>query len=138
MLGKFAELFLFGIAPLVFGGLMMPGAFAAEEITIAGEVTYRERIALPPNAILTVTLADVSLADAPSAVVAEQVFDPAGQVPVRFKLKVDPAVLRPNMSYAMQATITVDDRLWFINDVHYGVDPLKPEPVDLVLKMVRS
>ena len=26
MLGKLAELFIFGLAPLVFGGLLMPGA----------------------------------------------------------------------------------------------------------------
>ncbi len=138
MLGKLAELFLFGLAPLVFGGLLMPGAIAAEEITISGEVTYRERIALPPNAVLTVTLSDVSLADAPSAVVAEQVFDPAGQVPVRFALKVDPAALQPKMSYAIQAKITVDDGLWFINDERHAVDPLKPVPVELVLKRVTN
>ena len=47
MLGKLAELFLFGVTPLVLGGLMIPGAFAAEEIAISGEVSYRERIALP-------------------------------------------------------------------------------------------
>lgn len=34
--------------------------------TITGTVAYRERIALPPNAVVTVTLEDVSLADAPS------------------------------------------------------------------------
>ena len=38
MLGKLAELIIFGLAPLIFGGLLMPGAMAAEEITIAGEV----------------------------------------------------------------------------------------------------
>ena len=138
MLGKLAELFIFGLAPLVFGGLLMPGAFAAEEITISGEVSYRERIALPPNAVLTVRLPDVSLADAPETVVAEQKIDPAGQVPIKFELKFDPAVVQPNVSYALQARITVDDRLLFINDERYSVDPSKPEPAHLVLKMVKQ
>lgn len=147
MLGKLAELFMFGIAPLVFGGLLMPGAIAAEEvpaavsseeIKISGAVLYRERIALPPNAVLTVTLADVSLADAPSVVIAEQTVDPAGQVPVSFELKVSPGVLQPKMSYALQARITVDDRLWFINDERYTVDPVHPKPTELVLKMLRQ
>ena len=138
MLGKLAELFIFGLAPLMFGGLMKPGAFAAEEITIAGEVFYRERIALPPNAVLTVRLMDVSLADAPASIIAEQKIDPAGQVPIKFEVKLNPAVVRPNASYALQARITVDDGLWFTNDERYSVDPLKPEPVQLLLKMVKQ
>ncbi len=129
MLGKLAELFIFGLAPLVFGGLMIPGAFAAEEVTIAGEVFYRERIALPPNAVLTVRLMDVSLADAPASIIAEQKIDPAGQVPIKFQIKVNPAVIQPNVNYALQARITVDDTLWFTNDERYAIDPLKPQPV---------
>jgi putative lipoprotein len=77
MLGKLAEQFIFGLAPLVLGGLIMPGAIAAEEIAVTGEVSYRERIALPPNAVLTVRLLDVSMADAPETVVGEQKIEPA-------------------------------------------------------------
>ena len=138
MLGKLAELMIFGLAPLVFSGLLIPGAIAAEDITIAGEVSYRERIALPPNAVLTVRLSDVSLADAPETVVAEQKIEPAGQVPIKFELKIDPAVVQPNVNYALQARITVDDRLMFINDERYLVDLQKPEPAMLVLKMVKQ
>ena len=127
MLERFAELLIFGIAPLILGGLLMPGALAAEEIAITGEVSYRERIALPPNAVLTIRLSDVSLADAPASVIAEQKIDPAGQAPIRFEMKFDPAVIQPNMSYALQARITVDDTFWFINDERYQVDPLKPD-----------
>ena len=136
MLERFAELIIFGIAPLVFGGLLMPAVLAAEEAIISGEVSYRERIALPPNAVLTVRLSDVSLADAPASVVAEQKIEPAGQVPIRFEMKFDPAVIQPSTSYALQARITVDDKLWFINDERYQVDPLKAGPQHLVLKMV--
>lgn len=138
MLGKLAELFFFGLAPLVFGGLMIPGAFAAEEIAIGGEVFYRERIALPPNAVLAVRLSDVSLADAPASIVAEQKIDPAGQVPIKFEVKVNPAVIQPNVNYALQARITVGDELWFTNDERYAIDPLKAEPVQMLLKMVRQ
>ncbi len=80
----------------------------------------------------------MSLADAPETVVAEQKIDPAGQVPIKFELKIDPAVVQPNVNYALQARITVDDRLMFINDERYSVDPLKPEPAHLVLKMVKQ
>ena len=138
MLGKLAELILFGFAPMMLGAIFMPGAVAAEEIALTGEVAYRERIALPPNAVLTVRLTDVSLADAPGAVVAEQKIEPAGQVPIKFELRYDPAVVQPKMNYALQARITVDDKLWFTTDQRYAVDPLKPEPAKLLLKMVRQ
>jgi hypothetical protein len=50
----------------------------------------------------------------------------------------DPAVVQPNVTYALQARITVDDRLWFTNDERYSVDPSKPEPAHLALKMVKQ
>ena len=36
--------------------------------TVTGTVTYRERIALPATAVVEVTVADVSRADAPAVV----------------------------------------------------------------------
>jgi putative lipoprotein len=138
MLGKLAELVLFGIAPLLVGGLFMPGTLAAAEVTIDGEVFYRERIALPPNAVVNVRLMDVSLADAPAAVVAEQTIEPAGQVPIAFQLTFDPAVVQPKITYAVQARITVGDELWFITDQRYAVDPLEPEPQKIMLRMVKQ
>ncbi len=136
MLGKLAELVLFGMAPMFFGGLLLPDAAVAEEIAIAGEATYRERIALPPGAVLTVRLADVSRADAPAPIVAERKVEPAGQVPIRFELKVDAAALRPRADYAVQARITVDDQLWFVADQRHSVDPRKPLPLTIVLRKV--
>jgi putative lipoprotein len=57
--------------------LSLPGAAAAQaSAKVTGEVLYRERIALPPSAIVNVQLEDVSLADAPSVVIAEQQIDP--------------------------------------------------------------
>jgi putative lipoprotein len=138
MLGKLAELFIFGLAPLVLGGLIMPGAIAAEEIAITGEVSYRERIALPPTAVLTVRLLDVSLADAPETVVGEQTIDPAGQVPIKFEIKFSSAVVQPSATYALQARIMVDNQMWFTNGERYTVDPLKPEPQKMMLKMVKQ
>ncbi|TIR78120.1 MAG: hypothetical protein E5X15_13625 [Mesorhizobium sp.] len=69
MLDRIAEFFIFGLVPLVVGVLAVPEFTSAAEKTIAGEVTYRERIALPPNAVLSVELADISLAGAPATLV---------------------------------------------------------------------
>lgn len=90
MLDRIAELLIFGFAPLVVGLLIAPGVPEAAEHVLAGEVLYRERIALPPNAVVSVQLADVSLADAPAAIVGEQTVEPAGQVPVKFAIRFDP------------------------------------------------
>lgn len=133
MFGKLAELILFGIAPMVFGALLVPAALA-QESSVSGEVLYRERIALPPDAVLTVQLADVSLADAPASIIAEQRIEPAGQVPIGFELRFDPAVIRPQVNYAVQARITVNDQLWFINDERYTFDPARPEPLTIMVR----
>ena len=136
MLDRIAEFLIFGFTPLVIGLLVVPGLPKAAEQVLGGEVLYRERIALPPNAVLSVQLADVSLADAPAAIVGEQTVDPAGQVPVKFEIRFDPSVLQPNMNYALQARITVDDKLWFITDTRHEVDPLTAEPQTLMLRRV--
>lgn len=134
MLDRIAEFFIFGFAPLVVGILAMPATSGASEQVLRGEVVYRERIALPPNAVLSVQLADVSLADAPATILGEQKIDPAGQVPIRFEIKFDPSVIQTNMSYALQARITVDGKLWFITDERYQVDPLSQEPQTVLVR----
>jgi putative lipoprotein len=136
MLDRIAELLIFGFTPLAIGMLVAPGVPKAAEQVMRGEVLYRERIALPPNAVLSVQLADVSLADAPAAVLGEQKIDPAGQVPIKFEIRFDPSVVRRNTSYALQARITVDDKLWFVTDTRHAVDPLSDAPQTVLVKRV--
>ena len=50
--------------------------------SITGTVSYRERIMLTPAAIVTVSLEDVSRADAPAIMVAQHIIEAPGQVPV--------------------------------------------------------
>lgn len=138
MISKLAEFFVFGFAPLVIGMLAVPAIATADATLVTGEVLYRERIALPPNAVLQVQLADVSLADAPAKILGEQKIDPAGQVPIKFAIPFDPTAIKPNMSYALQARISVDDKLWFINDTRHALDPLTAGPQTILVKMVRQ
>lgn len=136
MLDRIAEFFIFGFVPLVVGILAVPEQSVAAENSVRGEVIYRERIALPPSAVLSVQLADVSLADAPATIIGEQEVKPAGQVPISFEIKFDPSVIRSQMTYALQARITVDDKLLFISDMRHQVDPLADVPQTIMLKMV--
>jgi putative lipoprotein len=138
MLDRIAEFFIFGFAPMVVVMLAAPGASRAAEQVVRGEVVYRERIALPPNALVTVQLADVSLADAPAAIVAERKIEPKGQVPIPFELKFDSSAIQGKNSYALQARITVDDRLMFLNDERHPVDPLSAGPQTVLVRMVNQ
>ncbi|TIR16012.1 MAG: hypothetical protein E5X34_27280 [Mesorhizobium sp.] len=137
MLDRIAEFFLFGLVPLVVGVLAVPEVIKAGETTIAGEVTCRERITLPPNAVLVVELADVSLADAPAIVIAKRRVAPTGQVPIKFDIGFDPKAIQKGRTYALQARITVGERLMFITDTNHQIDPLAGTPQTVLVKMPR-
>jgi heat shock protein HslJ len=95
---------------------------AAAQAAVTGTVTYRERSALPPTATVTVQLLDVSRADAPAAVIAEQVIQADGkQVPFSFSLAYDPAQIDPRHTYSVRATIKDGDRLLFTSAQAYPV-----------------
>jgi len=73
---------------------------------VSGTVAYRERIALAPDAVVHVTLEDVSRADAPSVRLGETTIRPEGrQVPIPFEIAYDPAKIVDSHTYAVRATI---------------------------------
>jgi uncharacterized lipoprotein YbaY len=85
-------------------------------------VTYLPRIALPPSAIVEVTLADVSRADAAALVLATQRIQAAGrQVPFPFELGFDPAQIDERFTYAVSARISDGGRLLFVSTRRYDV-----------------
>lgn len=105
-----------------------------EMATVNGDVFYVQRIALPDNAKLTVTLADVSLADAPADVISSQSYMTEGQqVPLPFSLEYSPAEIKPGHSYNVSARIEVNGELLFISDTAYPVitDPAKTHNVSI-------
>lgn len=94
---------------------------------VSGSVNIRQHIALPADAVLTITLSDASLADAPSKVIAQLVTRTEGQqAPFNFVLPYNPADIQPNARIILSATITLNGQLLFIVDTiqevinHYG------------------
>lgn len=78
----------------------------AERAALTGTVTYLPRIALPPNATVTVRLLDVSRADAPSVTLAQETIATGGrQVPIPFSLDYDPRAIEANRRYVVRAEI---------------------------------
>jgi len=93
----------------------------APKASLDGEVFYLQRIALPPTAILSVSLQDVSLMDAPAVTLAEQKGPVKGQVPLPFHLSYDPAQVKPGHSYSVSARIEVEGKLLFITTERHPV-----------------
>ena len=91
--------------------------------TVTGTVTYRERIALPPEGVVvTIKVEDVSRADAPAVTIGEQIIEnPTHQVPIPFEIEYNPADIDERYTYAMRVRIEVDGKLWFTNTTRYGV-----------------
>ncbi|MFC7450227.1 YbaY family lipoprotein [Rhodococcus daqingensis] len=90
-----------------------------DTLTVTGNVSYRERIAFPENAVVTVRLEDISLADAPSTVLAEQRIEDATGVPVPFELAAYRDAIDPRARLAVRAQIEVDGALrWTTDTVH--------------------
>jgi putative lipoprotein len=90
--------------------------------SLDGEVFYLQRIALPPTATLTVSLEDVSLADAPAQTLAKQSGPIQGQVPLPFHLTYDQKQVQQGHTYAVSARIEVDGKLLMISTERYSVD----------------
>ncbi len=86
-------------------GAAAPGT-GAKPGTITGTVAYRQRIALPPDAVVHVRLEDVSRADAPSILIAETRLPAEGkQVPIPFTLEYDPAKIQDSRTYHLRVSI---------------------------------
>lgn len=113
-----------------------PAPVASAAVT--GTATYRERIALPADAELIVQLVDVSLADAPSTVIAEQRIAPV-RVPAAFTLTYDPAQIDQRHSYAVSAKVERAGTLLFVTDTRHPVlTQGGGSAVDIVMTRVRS
>ena len=70
---------------------------AQQQPSVTGTINIRQRIALPPDAVLTVTLSDASLADAPARVLSQKAVRTEGkQAPFNFALPYNPADIQPN------------------------------------------
>ena len=102
---------------------------------VTGSVTYRERSALPPDAVVRVQLSDVSRQDAAAIPVAQATLTPAGrQVPLPFELRYDPTAIDSTHTYAVRATIESGGRLIFTTTTASAVITRgRPTHVDLVL-----
>lgn len=121
------------------GGIPGEGPAVRGDAAVKGSVTYRERIALTPDARLVIELRDVSLADAPAPLISSMTIVGPGQVPIHFRLNYDEAEIDHRRTYSVSATIFESDgRMAFTNDTAYEVITRgNPNRVDMRLMMVQ-
>ncbi|MGF1490912.1 MAG: YbaY family lipoprotein [Microcoleaceae cyanobacterium] len=132
------------IQPSIIGALSM----ACEDVVaaqpnatvgvVSGMVTYRQRVALPPGAVVKVKLVDASIADARAVTIAEQTIQIEDQqVPIPFELTYDPEEIDPSHRYAVQAQITFEGQLRWVSTTSYPVITQdSPSTVEVVVEPV--
>lgn len=103
---------------------------------VTGTVSYQERIALLPEALITVQLVDTSSTVTSTQVIAAQMITAGGQQPpFAFALPYNPRTFDSSHTYVVQAKIEVDGRLQFTSPTPTPVlTQDAPMTVDLVLE----
>lgn len=121
-----------GDAPPVATPSASPPA-ASSFIDITGSVTYLSRIALPPDAILTLRVRSGG------RTLAEQRYELNGaQVPIPFSTTLDRDLIGKNAKVTVSARIEHRGKLRFVSDKTYpALRNGQPVPVDIVLKPAR-
>lgn len=75
------------------------------EPEVSGTITYRQKIALPPDAVVRIEIIDVSERVRDFVVVAEQTIKNPGAVPIKFQISCPPDRIDPNHQYRLLARI---------------------------------
>jgi len=122
---------------LAFAGMNAAAtASHAAELTLTGEVTYRERIALPRPAMLRVHLVNLSRDGTPTTVQAEAIVPDEGQVPLSFTLNFLPSVIVTGHNYGIIAEIVSGQTVFFRNAEPVPITPLNPVPTDVLVQFL--
>lgn len=96
------------VAPYPIQGVEQPAA-PAEKAEISGTVSYLERIALAPGAVVRVQLLDTTIQDIEAMTLGETTITTSGeQVPIKYTITYDVNQIQANHAYSINATIMVD------------------------------
>lgn len=117
---------------LVLGLLLFVSPALAARVTLSGQVTYHERMALPDTATLQIQLIDQTLPSLPPRLDVKAPIGP-GQVPLSFNLGFEQSLILPGHTYALVATIAVPEGVLFRNTEPFVLDPLAPPQPLLVV-----
>jgi len=114
---------------LALGAILSVGAGACSSgpgdgvsASVTGTVSYLLRIALAPDAVVTVRLQDTSLRNVAATLVGEQIQNADGrQVPIPFEVAYDPADIVATNTYTVSATIEEGGRITWRSTTAFAV-----------------
>ena len=90
--------------------------------TITGTVTLLQRVELPPDAELRVSLEDVSLQDAPAGLIAETKIPAGGKdLPMSFTLEYDAGLIEDSHAYSVRGEVLIGGEPRFTTTQSYPV-----------------
>lgn len=102
---------------------------------VKGTATYRERMALPQDAVFEATLEDVSKAGAKAEVLGRARVAQPGNPPIAFEVIYDPARIDPRGRYVVRAHIASGGKLLFVTDRSF---PVFTHGQEVALTLVRA
>lgn len=106
---------------------------------MTGTVSYRERIALPPSAVLTLRLLDITKAEGPEVVLAERSISNPGNPPMAFSLPYPYGGIVAGRKYVIEARIDVEGRLKFFSAEPHVVTPENAaQPHEILVNQTRD
>lgn len=103
---------------------------------VVGEITYRERIALPPNSVVILRIDNVTDADQPR-LTSELKFATGGkQVPITFQVPFQDSAIKKGHKYVLRAAILIGAQTLFATSNDVPVIHNRVRRVSLTLKRV--
>ena len=97
------------------------GACGEGRDAVTGTITFDGDPSIPPGAVLTVELRDVSYQDAPSELISSQTIESPERFPIDFAVPYKPDEIDPRATYGLQVRITRNEHLIYINDTAFDV-----------------
>ncbi len=114
-----------------------PSADVAGASTLTGIISYRERVALPPDAIAEISLIDATIQDVAATVVARTTVKSEGrQVPLPFALRYDPGRIDRKHLYTVRAVIRSGGAPLWTTDIARAVIT-QGNPTDVAIMLTR-
>jgi putative lipoprotein len=133
----------FGLMTLVIGCSEQGKPAEAEIMTVtteqmSGRVLYRERMLLPPDAVVKVSLEDVSKMDVASTVIATTSVVADGPPPYPFIVEYPTSAIDERNQYNLRATISLSETLLFTSTQQ--LDPFRDRqtPIEITLTKVAA
>ncbi|MEO8605280.1 MAG: YbaY family lipoprotein, partial [bacterium] len=116
-----------------------PSPAPGEELVVKGSVTYRQRVALPPQAMVIVQLVETGRDQSPGRVLIEERIATGGrQVPFTYALRVPLTAVSPKARLILQARIEVDGAVRFANTARTAVPRTgSTRPIEIVVTPVK-